>query len=125
MWGSLGDFSFWLANTPKSFKRKTSYNYAKHSPILQKTTLQYVGQNEEEIELTIIFHKNFTNPSEAVETLRNFKEPQPLFIGDKFLGFYTVEEIEEIFKATDVNGNVLISEVKVLLKEQSDVETKP
>ncbi|RUM29230.1 MAG: hypothetical protein DSY42_06950 [Aquifex sp.] len=114
MWGSLGEFEFKILRSPKSLTRRISKRYARHEKLIQKNSLQYTGENEQEITLEI---KLLYPDMQILESLYRTKEPQPLFIGNKFIGYFVIEQIEERYKLTTPNGKVVSLELSLTLRE--------
>ena len=118
MWGSLGNFEFKILRSPKSLTRRLSKRYAKHDKLLQKNSLQYTGENEQEITIEI---KLLYPDMQELENLYKTTEPQPLFVGDKFVGYFVIEQVEERYRLTTPDGKVISLELNLTLRE-SNVE---
>lgn len=114
MWGSLGEFEFRILKSPKNLTRRISKRYAKHEKLLQKNSLQYTGENEQEITIEI---KLLYPDMQELENFYKTIEPQPLFIGDKFIGYFIIEQVEERYKLTTPDGKVISLELSLTLRE--------
>lgn len=117
MWGMLGDVIFELLKTPSSLKTTKRARLPSLVPIEGKTIHQFTGTEPQEIELNIHFHASFCNPEAEAQKLKNLiGTPQVLVIGEKILGEYAIEEIEEEIKTT-AQGKTLSIKMKLRLKE--------
>jgi phage protein U len=121
-WGILGDIIFEVHKTPNkgSFVRKHRFDYAKISTF-QKSKVQYLRENLEEIEFEIRFYLySGIDPAGELKKLleeARKKEPLTLMVGDDVIGQFVIEEVEETYKITNNKGNLIDVGVKVKLLE--------
>ena len=120
MWGSLGDLTFELFLTPEELRIRERENYASIDIYGQKPSLQHTKTELKRIPLKVkVFRTKEMEPKEFlqnVKALMERKEPQPLVIGDEYLGDFVIEELTTIYKRTDRYGNplALILEINLL-----------
>jgi len=120
MWGSLGDLTFELFLTPEEVRVREKENYVPVEIYGQKPSLQHIKTELKRIPLKIkVFRTKETDPKEFLQNIKALmerKEPQPLVIGDEYLGDFVIEELTTIYKRTDQYGNplALILEINLL-----------
>lgn len=128
-WGK--DFVFEVSSfrilTFSGYKRKTAHRYVKHEIMNYKPKLESVGNDLEEVELTIKFMKTLgVDPAAEVEKLRKMliaAECNYLIIGTEVIGncLFVLEEISETVDTWDGAGKILASTVNVKFKEYAVV----
>ena len=105
------------------YKRKTAHRYVKHEIHNYKPKLESVGNDLEEVELTIKFMVSLgVDPAAEVEKLRKMVQnavADYLIIGTSVIGEspFVIKEISEEVNAWDGAGKILASTVKVVFNE--------
>jgi phage protein U len=96
---TLGDIPFQvLKNGFRSFKLNSRLGWAIHPRLLDKPTIQNVGDDLDFIYLDFVFHRKLIDPEEAVKTLKKSaqaKKPLPLVFGEIYKGQWVIEDLEE------------------------------
>jgi Phage P2 GpU len=70
MYAQLGNIIFEGLKGFTSFEESYAVNYAQHERIKGKPRLEPVGDNLDTISFEMYLHADFTDPDEAIETLR-------------------------------------------------------
>ena len=95
--------------------------YVAHERINNKPLLQFMGLDADSISFNMQLVQGVTgNVSDDLKTLQDmFKkaEVHPLFLGQKKLGSFIIESINEAYKIVDNLGNLEIVNVSLSLKE--------
>lgn len=121
MFAQLGNIKFELITYFSGLTETISYNYAQHDRIENKPTLQYIGQNLQEQNLKLNFHRTFCIPEEEILNLTEVADKAtPLkFIkgnGD-YVGVFVIEEIGKTVEQATPEGDLISIQVDVKLKE--------
>jgi phage protein U/uncharacterized protein YoxC len=123
MYAQLGNIQFELLPI-ESFDERYSYNYAEHQVIEGKPLLQFVGDNLDEANISVRFHRAFCDPEQQFNLLKaeaDRHEALPfLFATGKNLGYYVITDIGKTTVATADNGQPICLEARIQLKEHSD-----
>ena len=102
-----------------SISRKA--RYVAHERINNKPLLQFMGLNADSISFNMQLVQGLTGDvSDDLKTLQDmFKkaEVHPLFLGQKKLGSFVIESINEVYSMMDNFGNLEIVNVSLSLKE--------
>ena len=109
-WGSFGDVSFQVGTTPKTIKRSNHYRYAKHDVVNTYPHLSFMGEDVEEIELSIDLSYLFIDVAKTIDKLKEMAEkgePYRLIIGKLNTGKWVIEEIERTYQETNAEGNLV------------------
>src|SRR5579872_5011581 len=59
----LGDIPFQVVGSPESLSDSRGYDYAEHRVIQDRPVLQWLADDLETIELEMLLHQSFTNPT--------------------------------------------------------------
>ena len=109
-WGSFGNISFKLGTTPKVVKRTNRYRYVKHDVVNRYPHFGFMGEDTEEIELTIELSYLFTDVAKTIDTFKEIAEggkPQRFILGKLNTGKWVIKEIQRTYQETDREGNLL------------------
>ncbi len=124
MWGQLGDITFELWLTPEELTTSEKEVYAQVDIYGTKPSIQHTKTELKRIPLKLkLFRTKDFEPKEFTERIRelkNSKEPQPLFVGDEYMGDFIVEEIKTIYRRTDMKGNPIEVILEIYLLEATD-----
>ena len=94
-----------------SYKEHTEtneYAVAKLQTVIAPSSLQYLGNELQSLELTIGFHNAYCDPLEEYQNLKDLAKqgtPQKLIIAEKVFGEYVIESIEAQYQKIDAFGN--------------------
>ena len=125
--GSFGDVVFEASSktvrTIDNLSRNTKARLAKHDIIGKKPVMEFLGPDGDEISFDM--HLSIylgINPAEEADKLRKMCEKgkaAELILGNRPIGdgLWVIESVSESDDAIDNLGNVLVSTVKVNLKE--------
>ncbi|HIZ89141.1 MAG TPA: phage tail protein [Candidatus Mucispirillum faecigallinarum] len=125
MLGSYGKITFKV--TEEEIKIFDNFNitrkarYVAHERINNKPLLQFMGLDADSISFNMQLVQGITgNVSDDLKSLQDmFKkaEVHPLFLGQKKLGSFVIESINEAYKIVDNLGNLEVVNVSLSLKE--------
>lgn len=125
MIGSYGKITFKV--TEEEIKIFDNFNitrkarYVAHERINNKPLLQFMGLETDSISFNMQLVQGITgNVSDDLKTLQDmFKkaEVHPLFLGQKKLGSFIIESINEAYKIVDNLGNLEVVNVSLSLRE--------
>lgn len=125
MLGSYGKITFKV--TEEEIKIFDNFNitrkarYVAHERINSKPLLQFMGLDADSISFNMQLVQGITgNVSDDLKSLQDmFKkaEVHPLFLGQKKLGSFVIESINEAYKIVDNLGNLEVVNVSLSLKE--------
>lgn len=125
MIGLLGTVVFEVSSdyvkTFDDFSRETHARYAKHDVLGVKPIKQFLGPDLDKIKFKIKLSAAFgVNPAQEIKTLRSYMtkgEAVTLVVGNKSLGKYTIESINEAWTVIDNKGNIVTAEIDIELEE--------
>jgi phage protein U len=124
MYAQLGSIVFEGFLGPVSKSTAIESNLAEHPLIDGKPRLQRVGDNLQEISLTLNLHISFSNPEgviNALEQARASATVMPFIQGNgAFLGTFVVKSIRTEDKKTNAFGDIVSTSVDVTLIEFAD-----
>jgi phage protein U len=109
-WGSFGNISFKLGTTPKVIRRTNRYRYIKHDVVNRYPHFGSMGEDVEEMELTVELSYIFTNVAKTIDAFKELAQkgkPQRLVIGKLNTGKWVITEIQRAYQETDREGNLL------------------
>lgn len=102
-----------------SISRKA--RYVAHERINNKPLLQFMGLDADSISFNIQLVQGLTGDvSDDLKTLQDMfrkAEVHPLFLGQKKLGSFVIESMNEVYSMMDNFGNLEIVNVSLSLKE--------
>jgi phage protein U len=105
-YASFGDIIFQIFSY-REHKESNQYAVAKLQTVIAPSSLQYLGNELQSLELSINFHNAFCNPIEEYERLKDLAktgEPQKLIIAEKVLGDFVIESIDAEYQQIDAYG---------------------
>lgn len=125
MLGSYGKITFKVTEEEikifNDFSISRKARYAAHERINNKPLLQFMGLDADSISFNMQLVQDITgNVSDDLKYLQDmFKkaEVHPLFLGQKKLGSFVIESINEAYRMMDNLGNLEIVNVTLSLKE--------
>lgn len=121
MYAQLGNVQFLGLKGFNSFSDSRSIDYAEHKLIEGKPRLQRVGDNLQQLSLSILLHASFCNPESETDTLYELMENAevlPLILGNGvYQGDFVIESINRDVSDTDSSGNVISQTLSLSLKE--------
>jgi len=121
MFALYGDIPFELVGSPESFVSTLRFGYAEHPVVESKPLLQWVGDGLERLELEMLFHASFTNPTLQLDALIAAAEdhlPRPLVFGNgEFRGFFVTTELASEALQHAGDGTTLAIRVRAELCE--------
>lgn len=125
--GSFGDIVFEVSSkktlTFSEFERSGSSRWDEHEIINQKPIPEFYGPGSDRISLAILLKAELgINPIKQIEKLRKMRDKgkaAPFVIGGKSISsnYWYIEELTERHRNIDTNGNVLLIEAELNLKE--------
>lgn len=121
----LGDVTFQPLSVT-GMEERYSYQFVEHQVIEGKPLQQYLGDNLDEITLSIRFHFSFCDPAGEMKKLKDAgakHAPLVLQMSDGTIaGRMLITEIQKTTEVTADNGRALSIDVRVTLKEWYDPE---
>ncbi|MBX0310385.1 MAG: phage tail protein, partial [Sulfurihydrogenibium sp.] len=105
-YASFGDIVFEVFSY-REHKESNQYAVAKLQTVIAPSSLQFLGNELQTLELTINFHNAFCNPTEKYEKLKELAkqgDPQKLIIAEKVLGDFVIESIDAEYQQIDAYG---------------------
>ena len=121
MFAQLGPLTFRLITYFNGLDENNSYNFVQHERIENKPTLQFLGENLQELNLKMSFHSSFCLPELELKLLKELaKKGKPLkFIkgnGD-YIGVFVIQSIGTITEQTSKIGSLTSIQVDIKLLE--------
>ena len=120
MWGSFGDITFKLLDTPETLQIEEKAKYATISIFGQKDKLHFTGFETKKVNLSFLLNISFCNPSEEIQKLRKLKDEKKaenLIIGDENLGKFVITELKTQITKTTPNGQIITAKIELNLSE--------
>jgi phage protein U len=121
LYSQIGNILFEPLYGFESFSRTDATSFAKHDLIGVKPRLQPVGNELEEISISIRFHARFKNPTQAILELKAAKdsyEVLPVLTGSgRFLGDYVITSMTETHNEAFADGELIDASVSLTLQE--------
>lgn len=125
MLGSYGKITFKVTEKEikifNDFQITRKARYVAHERINSKPLLQFMGLDADSISFNMQLVQGLTGDiSDDLKTLQDmFKkaEVHPLFLGQKKLGSFVIESMNEAYKIVDNLGNLEVVNVSLSLKE--------
>lgn len=127
MIGTYGDVVFVasadLIRTFQNFTRSTGARWAVHEIHLKYPKAEYLGPGQDSISFTMPFDMRYgINPRAELDKLLDMARSGrvgTLTIGGKDLGvgWWYIESVNQVWKATDNLGNIITAEADLTLKE--------
>jgi phage protein U len=121
MQAQLGSIIFEGLKGFESFASTKEANYAEHALIEGKPKLQRVGDNLENLQVSVLFDVAFCSPQseiDALEAARSAGEILPLIMGDgRFAGTFIIKSAAVTHQKQSNVGSILQAEVSLTLLE--------
>lgn len=118
---SLGEIQFQGSYSIGNMDVTSKINLVEHGRIDGKPTIQYMGQNLDQITLNVMLHRQYTIPENRIQEFYNLMNQgqAAIFVtgaGD-VIGSFVVEEIKTDYRATATDGSIIEAGLSVKLKE--------
>lgn len=125
MIGSIGGIVFETSiekvRTFNDMTRKGSVEYAEHPIHGNKSRLEFVKHNLDEISFSCRLDVSLgINPRVEITKFRekmNRAEVVDLLLGEDYKGAFVITGIDEAWKQVDKHGNILVAEISVSIRE--------
>ncbi|WP_457641870.1 phage tail protein [Persephonella sp.] len=120
MWGSFGDITFQLLNTPEVVSIEEKAKYSTLAVFGQKERLHFTGFETKKVNFSFLLNIAFCSPSEEIKKLQKLKDEikaENLIIGDENYGKFIIEGIKTEILKTTPNGQILSAKVEISLNE--------
>lgn len=121
MYALYGETEFDVVGFFDKLGFKHSVDYAEHKLIDGKPRLQWIADNLDEINVTLVFHTMFCDPTAELNKLKQAMtahEPAALVFGNgEYNGRFVITEISPEIIHTDPTGNPISSQCQVSFKE--------
>jgi len=91
----------------RQHKEEEEYSWAKQMTVFAPSTLSYHGAELRKLQLQILLHREFTNPLEEKEKLRELARtgtPARLLIGNLRVGTFVIEKAITLYEQIDMWG---------------------
>jgi phage protein U len=117
----LGDIPFQVVGSPESLSDSRGYDYAEHRVIQDRPVLQWLADDLETIQLEMLLHQSFTNPTVNLLLLLQAAETHaalPLVFGNGyFRGYFVIAKIDTLSKQLSGSGDLFAITVRLSLRE--------
>ena len=121
MFAVLGDIPFQVVGSPESLSDSRGYDYAEHRVIQDRPVLQWLADDLETIQLEMLLHQSFTNPTVNLLLLLQAAESHaalPLVFGNGyFRGYFVIVKIDTLSKQLSGTGDLFAITVRLSLRE--------
>ena len=121
MFAILGDIPFQVVGSPESLSDSRGYDYAEHRVIQDRPVLQWLADDLETIQLEMLLHRSFTNPTVNLLLLLQAAETHtalPLVFGNGyFRGYFVIAKIDTLSKRLSGSGDLFAITVRLSLRE--------
>lgn len=121
MYAQLGEILFQTQISPENISHEISVNFAEHAKIEGKPRLQAIGDNLDEIKMTIKFHIAFCDPSEEFAALLNYQqdlEVLPFILGTgEVIGNFVIVSLSKKIIQMATDGNIMDMDIDISLRE--------
>ena len=121
MFAILGDIPFQVVGSPESLSDSRGYDYAEHRVIQDRPVLQWLADDLETIQLEMLLHQSFTNPTVNLLLLLQAAETHaalPLVFGNGyFRGYFVIAKIDTLSKQLSGSGDLFAITVRLSLRE--------
>jgi phage protein U len=127
-YASLGDIVFKVYSYLEH-KETNEYAVAKHRTIFAPSSLQFQGDELLSLEVKVGFHRDFCNPLEEYQKLRDLAKeglPKKLIIAEQVYGDFVIESITAEVKQVDMWGKpvAIYCNVKLTEYREKKLQTK-
>ncbi|HXN85801.1 MAG TPA: phage tail protein [Candidatus Binataceae bacterium] len=121
MFAVLGDIPFQVVGSPESLSDSRGYDYAEHRVVQDRPVLQWLADELETIQLEMLLHQSFTNPTVNLLLLLQAAETHaalPLVFGNGyFRGYFVIARIDTVSKQLSGTGDLFAITVRLSLRE--------
>ena len=121
MFAVLGDIPFQVVGSPERLSDSRGYDYAEHRVIQDRPVLQWLADDLETIQLEMLLHQSFTNPTVNLLLLLQAAETHaalPLVFGNGyFRGYFVITKIDTLSKQLSGTGDLFAITVRLSLRE--------
>lgn len=121
MYAQLGNIVYEGVNSFEGFSRNDETTYAQFDLVNVKPRLQPIGNNLEEISITLKFRAEFTSPTANILALKKSKdqfEVLPLLMGTgRYVGDYVITSMSEAHDQAWMDGTLIEATIALSLKE--------
>ena len=121
MFAAFGEIVFELLGSPDSLESVRRWHYAEHRVIEDVPRLQWVGDDLETINITILFHSSYTDPaaeSAALLAAASDHGARALIFGNgDHRGYFVVSSMRTIYRHMAADGTPIAIAVQAELKE--------
>jgi phage protein U len=130
MFGTLGEITFEVINSPIAFEASFRWTYAEQEVVEARPRLQWLSENLQTIAFDLRLHASFTNPQVQLERLlaaARDHTARALVLGNgKHLGYFLIVGARVASTQMTAVGDVIAMTVHLELKEwalSSEVDT--
>jgi phage protein U len=117
----LGDIPFQVVGSPESLSDTRGYDYAEHRVVQDRPVLQWLADELETIQLEMLLHQSFTDPTANLLLLLQAAETHaalPLVFGNGyFRGYFVIAKIDTVSKQLSGTGDLFAITVRLSLRE--------
>ncbi|MGH7948465.1 MAG: phage tail protein [Candidatus Binataceae bacterium] len=121
MFALLGEIPFRVVGSPDSFESQRSYDYAEHRVVEARPRRQWLARGLETIELEMMLHRAFTDPSVQYARLRAAADTHRamalVFGSGEFRGYFVIESISSRSTQHSASGAPIALTLRVRLRE--------
>lgn len=129
VYATLGDIEFETLTSPTSMDGTYVSNYAKQSRIGQKSTLQYTGDEPDDLSVSFYFHRSFCDPEEQVQRLQDLRNSHQavsyVMANGTYRGTFVLSELGDSLQETASDGTYIAIQVSGKLIESVGDPAKP
>jgi phage protein U len=117
----LGEIPFEVVGSPESLSDSRGYDYAEHRVVQDRPVLQWLADDLETIQLEMLLHQSFTNPTVNLLLLLQAAETHaalPLVFGNGyFRGYFVIAKIDTLSRQLSGSGDLFAITVRLSLRE--------
>jgi len=121
MFALLGEIPFRVVGSPESIESERSYDYAEHRVVEARPRLQWLARGLETIELEMVLHRSFTDPSIQLARLRAAADAHRalalVFGSGEFRGYFVIEWISSRSAQHSASGEPIALTLRMRLRE--------
>lgn len=121
MFAVLGDIEFELITYWDGFEATFGTDYAEHPRIEGKPGLQFIGDQLDEIQISLVFHQHYCVPDAELARLKKAQKAHQalalVFGNGDYRGWFVITSVTATSEQTDSTGSVLALNASVTLRE--------
>jgi phage protein U len=121
MFAVLGNIEFKVTAYWDGFNSSFGADYAEHGRIEGKPGLQFIGAKLDEINISLVFHKQYCTPDAELkrltEAMRAHQAMALVFGNGDYRGWFVITALTSTSQHTDAKGNVLAMNAALTLRE--------